>query len=168
MTNSEVFELLAASGPFPEDTDKLQLYGQFVGAWDISSIWYNKSGVEKRGNGTWQFTWILGGRGIQDVLFSSDASSDQYGTTLRCYDSVLDAWHISWMQPAGNEYVHLLGRQVENRIVQEGCGTDQRSYERWSFVDITAYKFTWLSEVSYDQGRTWFLEQEMHAARRMS
>jgi len=110
--------------------------------------------------------WILGGRGVQDVLFATETPPHQFGTTLRCSDVTLDAWHISWMQPASGEFVHLLGRKVADRIVQEGAGPDQRRQERWSFADITPDTFTWLGEVSFDGGAVWFVEQEMRAIRR--
>jgi hypothetical protein len=164
---SNVFELLAASSPFSEYADKLMLFGQFVGSWDIDSTWYDPGGSSRKGTGEWHFTWILGGRGIQDVLFASGTPSHQFGTTLRCYDAALDAWHVSWMQPYSGEFVHLVGRKVEDRIVQEGVGSDPRRRERWSFTDITPNAFLWLGEVSFDNGATWALEQEMRARRRV-
>jgi hypothetical protein len=70
------------------------------------------------------------------------------------------------MLPHGAEFVHLLGRDAGDRIVQEGMGSDRRRRERWSFTKITAQSFLWLGEVSLDDGLTWFLEQEMRATRR--
>ena len=101
------------------------------------------------------------------MLFASGAPVHQFGTTLRCYDSVIDAWHLAWMQPASGEYVYLLGRKVGDRIVGEEVNspvTDRRV--RWSFRDITPDSFLWLGEVTSDDGVTWFLEQEMRAVRR--
>lgn len=166
MKQFRIFDLLAASGPFPEYAEKLMLYGQFVGSWDIAAIWHDQIGGHKEGKGEWHFDWILGGRGIQDVLFSTEASPHQFGTTLRCYDVVTDVWHVAWMQPSGGEFVHLTGRKVGDRIVQEGVGSDPRRRERWSFTEITSASFLWLGEVSFDNGATWFLEQEMRAIRR--
>lgn len=165
MRQKDVFSLLAASGPFLEYASKLMLYGQFVGSWDIESTWYDRDGGYRKGNGNWHFAWILGGRGIQDILYPSGASSDQFGTTLRCYDPAMDAWHIAWMQPFGGEFAHMVGRRAEDRIVQEGTGVDPGRLYRWSFTDITPTSFLWLGEVSFDQGVTWILEQEMRARR---
>src|SRR5919109_244353 len=128
-----VFELWAAPGPFEEDSDRLMAFGQFVGAWDMESTWYDQSGGRRQGTGEWHFAWILGGRGVQDILFTSGAPPHQVGTTLRCYDQALDAWHVAWMQPASGEFVHLLGRQVGDQIVLEGAGPDPRRRERWTF-----------------------------------
>ncbi len=130
MKQLNILELLAASGPFPEYAENLMLYGQFVGSLDIAAIWHDQSGGHKQGKGEWHFDWILGGRGIQDVLFPAGAFPHQFGTTLRCYDVTTDVWHVAWMQPYGGEFVHLTGRKVGNRIVQEGVGSDPRRRER--------------------------------------
>jgi hypothetical protein len=60
----------------------------------------------------------------------------------------------------------LIGRQIGDRIVQEGTGPDTRRLERWVFSDITPATFTWRGEASFDGGATWVLEQEMLARRR--
>jgi hypothetical protein len=73
MEGTAVFDLLAATRPFTEYADKLTLYGQFVGSWDIDATWYEREGGQRKGTGEWHFAWILGGRGIQDVLFASRA-----------------------------------------------------------------------------------------------
>jgi hypothetical protein len=36
----------------------------------------------------------------------------------------------------------------------------------WRFTAITADSFTWLGELSVDEGRTWHLEERMDARRR--
>ena len=161
-----IFNLLAASEPFPGYTEKLMLYGQFVGSWDITSTWHDQSGGQTHGKGEWHFAWILGGRGIQDVLFAAKTSPHQFGTTIRCYDAKTDVWHVAWMLPAGGEFVNLTGRKEEDRIVQEGTSSDPRRRERWSFTEITPDSFLWLGEGSFDNGATWFLEQEMRGIRR--
>ena len=142
------------------------LYGQFVGSWDIEATWYDRQGGTSTAKGEWYFAWILGGRGVQDVLFASGAPPDRYGTTLRCYDASADAWHIFWVQPSGGEFVRLLGRKMGDAIVQEVVPSDAERRERWSFTDMTPGTFVWLDEVSLDNGATWFLEEEMRATRR--
>ncbi len=165
MAQSKALDLLGASGPFADYADKLQLYGQLVGSWDIEATWFLQDGSTHKGRGEWHFAWILGGRGVQDVLFSKGAACDRYGTTLRCYDPAADAWQVTWMQPYGGEFVHLTGRRVGERIVQEGRGTDPSRLERWSFSEITPDSFLWQGEVSFDQGASWILEQEMRGTR---
>ncbi|MBN1319227.1 MAG: ribose 5-phosphate isomerase B [Thermoleophilia bacterium] len=158
--------LVGAAGPAPEHAEKLMLYGQFVGSWDIECTWYEREGSARTASGEWHFGWILGGRGVQDVLFPSGVSRDQYGTTIRGYDTASDTWHICWMQPWGGEFVYLVGRAVGDRIVQEVEGPHPGRLERWSFTEITPRSFVWLGEVSSDDGLKWFVEQEMRARRR--
>jgi hypothetical protein len=164
MAAHPVFDLLPANGPLPQDAARLAAYGRLVGSWDIEALWHQPDGTRRTGTGEWHFDWILGGTGIQDVLLASGAAPHQYGTTIRCYDRSMDAWHLAWMQPAGGEFINLLGRQVGDRVVAETQGEEPR--RRWSFTEITSRSFHWLGEVSYDQGVSWFLEQEMWAARR--
>jgi hypothetical protein len=156
-------DFLAATGPFPQDAHRLALFGQFVGSWTIQGVWHQLDGTSRSGKGEWHFDWILGGRGIQDILFASGALPHQFGSTLRCYDKDIDAWHITWMQPASREFVNLIARQIGDRIVCESVGPGPR--RRWSFSEITDRSFHWLGEVSSDEGRTWLLEQEMWGSR---
>jgi hypothetical protein len=165
MGELDVLKLLAAAGPYPPDADKLMLYGRLVGTWDVESTWH-QAGVQTHGTGTWVFGWVLGGRGVQDVLFASGAAPEQYGTSLRCYDAATDAWHIARMQLASGEFVHLVGRQVGDLVVQEGINSVASRRERWTFSEITRDSFRWTGGVSFDAGATWLVEQEMGGRRR--
>jgi len=160
-----IFQSLEAQGPDPEFADKLMLYGQFVGGWKIASTWIKEGGKRLHAEGEWYFGWILGGRGVQDVLFRKKSPPRTFGTTIRCYDPKSDVWHVTWMQPHGGEFVHLIGRQIGDRIVQESIGSDPGRRQRWSFTEITPKSFLWLGESSMDGGVTWTLEQEMRGVR---
>lgn len=158
-------QMIAADGPYAEYADKLMLYGQLVGSWKITSTWYDSSGASHSRQGEWHFAWVLGGRGVQDVLYESGSAPSAYGTTLRCYDPAGDVWHLTWMQPSDREFSHLLGRQDGDRIVQENPGTAPGNKMRWTFSDITPDSFRWRGEASHDNGQTWALKQEMLATR---
>jgi hypothetical protein len=54
------------------------------------------------------------------------------------------------MKAESREYVHLVGRSVGDRIIQEGAGPDPRLIVHWSFLDITPNTVTWRGEVSTD------------------
>jgi len=163
-----VLDLLAADGPYEEYADHLMLYGQFVGSWGIHSTNFQADGTRTEWQGEWHFAWVLGGRGVQDVLLEIDAPAHEYGTTLRCYDEAHDVWHVSFMAPGAKEFVHLVGRKSGEQIIQEITGPDPHRFERWIFSDITPRAFTWRDEVSLDEGKTWALEQEMHVVRHMA
>lgn len=166
MRSRDVFDLLAASGPFAGYAERVMLYGRFVGSWDVEATWYEGGEARRRGEGEWHFAWVLGGRGVQDVLYGAGAPPDRFGTTLRCYDPEKDTWHIAWMQPASGEFVYLQGRPVGDDIVQEVLfPVAGGQCERWRFTEIAPDSFRWLGEVSKDGGATWELVQEMRARR---
>src|SRR5947208_16011412 len=57
---------LGAEGPFPELKEKLMLFGQFVGDWEMDARYPQPDGTEIKAKGEIHFGWILNGRGVQD------------------------------------------------------------------------------------------------------
>lgn len=142
-------------------------YEPLIGSWDIRSRWFAEDGSTTReAQGEWHFSWILGGWGVQDVLFVTGAPPDQRGTTIRCYDESADCWRAVWMAPRGGEFVSLDARVTADELVQEGEALDGSSRQRWSFSAITATSFVWRGEASTDGGASWRLDQEMHGTLR--
>lgn len=153
---------LAADGPHPALGSHADLYGRFVGSWDIDNTALDETrGEWTRSAGEVHFAWVLAGRAIQDLWASSGG---EFGTTLRVYDAALDAWRITWTHPANGWAGTMIGRAEDDGIVQ--IGTDERGQPiRWSFGEITADSFVWRGEAG-GPGGTWRLVQEMHARRR--
>ena len=87
-----------------------------------------------------------------------------YGTTIRAYDPILDAWRIFWIDPATNSYRQQIGHSQGANIVQEGT-TDSGGLPRWSFTDITPQSFRWTAEGSMDHGASWRLFVAVFARR---
>ena len=172
MSHQAMLDLLAADGPHPGHRDKLMLFGQFVGSWDVDILLYQPDGTTRPLSGEWHFGWVLGGRAIQDVLITRPAgdAAGQAGSTLRAYDPHTDAWWVVWVGPADREFSTLFARQVGDRIVLEGQwtvadgGRAGRAFE-WSFSDIAEDRFHWQGRISRDGGQTWRLVEEMHARR---
>jgi hypothetical protein len=161
--DNPILRFLPADGPHPDLDPNADLYGGFVGSWDIDNHQYDESrGEWVDSRGECHFGWILEGRAIQDLWGSPRRG---FGTTIRSYDPSIDAWRIHWFAPAWTSYCTLIGRADGNRIMQEGEQSDGRLI-RWSFNDITPDSFLWRGEISDDSGATWRLEQEMHARRR--
>ena len=161
----DLFELLVADGPHEGPEANRRLYAPLIGSWEVDSTWHRPDGSKRTATGEWHFKWVLGGLGIQDLLFEKGAPAHRYGATLRCYDAAVDAWRVTWMAPAAFEYVSLVGRQVGDRIVQQGHAMDGSSLERWTFSQLTHEGFLWQAESSRDQGETWRLDQEMSGSR---
>jgi hypothetical protein len=173
MTNP-FLDALGADGPSPDRAGKMDLYGRFVGSWDLDVRQFSEDGSERRRAGEWHFGWALEGRAIQDVwivpprgeLRRGDAAANvnSYGTTLRVYDPRIDAWQIQWTDPVTENFLHMIGRKQGDDIVQLGSRPDGVLI-RWSFSEITPNSFRWRGEVSADQGATWRLNVEFSARR---
>ncbi|HEX2084155.1 MAG TPA: hypothetical protein VHF89_00605 [Solirubrobacteraceae bacterium] len=136
-----------------------EIYAPFIGSWDVES--------SVAGRGEWHFERVLGGLGVQDVIFPAGAPPEQHGITLRAYDERLGLWRAFFVSPGDGEFVQLVARRDGDRIVQEGhdLGRPERRL-RWSFSEIEPEAFLWRGEASEDDGETWRLTHEMRARRR--
>jgi hypothetical protein len=161
---------LHAGGPYGPLADRLNLFGQFVGAWDLD--WHGKdhAGNDITVPGELHVGWILGGRAVQDVwrvpVDPADAPGMRgfHGTTVRFYDPEIDGWRSTWIDPLNGRVLRFIGRPDDGGIVLLGIDDDPR--ERWSFRDIGPDGFLWTGETSRDNGRTWVQYEAMLARRR--
>src|SRR5690349_11393587 len=179
MTQSIFASLLHAEAPAPDLKDKLDLYGRFVGDWDSEVTAYAPGGATFAETGEIHFGWILEGRAIQDIwmiprrdarasgMTPFPVAGNWYGTTLRIYDSTIDAWRIFWIDPGRHTFRQQIGRREGADIVQEGR-TESGSLSRWRFTEISPNSFRWLGEASNDDGKTWRLIVEVRAKRRVA
>lgn len=136
-------ERLAANGPYTPHQDDLMLYGRLVGTWDVEWTRFAQDGTpaEQR-QAEWHFGWILGGRGVQDVIWQKGDPPHLDGTTIRCYDAEHRLWRLAFMSPHDGEFVTMTGRAGPDHgsIVQD---LDGRPNDRWTFDGITAATFRW-------------------------
>jgi len=169
-------DALKAGGPAPERGRNMDLYGRFVGSWDLVVTRFFKDGTTRQRDGEWHFGWVLEGRAIQDVWIvpgrgagrdATPAAELFYGTTLRTYDPHIDAWHIQYTDPASQTYSTMIGRADGPDIVQLGHDAGGDAI-RWSFRDISDDYFLWRGEVSGDSGKTWRTLVEFTARRRVA
>ena len=149
---SAFLDALGADGPSADRAGKMDLYGRFVGSWDLDVRQFSEDGRECRRAGEWHFGWALEGRAIQDVwivpprgeLRHGDAAArfNSYGTTLRVYDPDIDGWRIQWTDPVTRSFLQMIGRADGDDIVQSGTRPDGQLL-RWSFREITPDAFLW-------------------------
>jgi hypothetical protein len=174
MTHSKFLEALGADGPAADRAGKMDLYGRFVGSWDLDVTQFPQPGASRQRKGEWHFGWALEGRAIQDVWIvpprgelrhgDAAANANSYGTTLRVYDPRIDAWQIQWTDPVTRNFLQMIGRAEGSDIVQLGTRPDGHLI-RWSFREITRDSFQWRGEVSGDDGASWHRNVEFSATR---
>jgi hypothetical protein len=159
--------VLAAPGRSPTIPDSMDVYGWLIGSWDLEVA---ASGLR----GEVHFGWVLEGRAIQDVWImprrsdrtgNEETTQNMYGTTFRMWDPVIQAWRITWKNPAGGHYEEQIGRRIGADIVQVGARPNGTP-TRWTFTEITPDSFRWLGEALEADGKTWKLEGEFRARRR--
>ena len=161
-------EGLAADRPDPDLKEKLMLFGQFVGDWDIIEARYVQAdGTWVKMKGEVHFGWILGGTAVQDVWIGYREGSGKmslFGTTIRFYDPKIDAWRSTWLSPLKGLVQTFVARKVKDDIVLE-LQTIDGYPEKWIFSEITSKSFRWYSEEMHDNGKTWLLTEEMQIQR---
>lgn len=169
---ASMIEALRSDGPQPELGEKLQLFGQFVGSWDVEIINYKPDGSREVVQGEWHFGWVLEGRAIQDVWIapkrslraSSGGVNGDYGATLRFYDPEIDGWRSTWIGPVKGYVLPFIARLVGEEIVLEGR-SESGQYRKWIFSDITSESFKWRALESDNNWLTHRMVQEMFARR---
>jgi hypothetical protein len=158
-------EGLSAFGPDPELKEKLDLFGQFVGDWDILECKYlQDDGTWSNDKGEIHWRWILEGKAVQDVWSTIDKETRKVipgGTTIRFYDPKIDAWRSTWISPDQGVVKEFVGRTVGEEIVLELVNHAEGRLDRWIFSEITPIAFRWRGEKSHDSGKTWKMYEEM-------
>jgi hypothetical protein len=169
--NKHVIKGLGADGPDPNMREKLMLFGQFVGDWDIVEARYPQpDGTEIKRNGEIHFGWILDGRATQDVWMTHQENPPRAvpaETTIRFYDPMIDTWHSIWISPLHGIIQTFLARKVGDEIVLEGKSKEGFP-ERWIFSEIAGNSFRWRSVESHDNENTWQLTEEMQVRRKLA
>ncbi len=159
---------LGADGPKPESKGRLNLFGQFVGDWDIDWREVRPDGSERRKKGRLYVRWILEGRAVQDIWSALEGDPPREvpaGTTVRFPNADGETWTSLWIAPDRNLLRRFVARQVGSEIVL-ATTKDDGNPEHWIFSEITPIAFRWRAEDSRDGGKTWTLTEEMRIRRR--
>jgi hypothetical protein len=174
-TQNEILtDSLLATERAEEIPEAADIYGWLVGSWDLTVHHYWGEDVSALGlTCEVHASWVLEGRAIQDVWIMParserdgppDPRLNMCGTTLRVWDPTIEAWRISWRNPAGHHHHDQIGRRQGADIVQIGVRPDGVP-TRWRFTELTGESFHWLGESLAGDGATWKLEGEFRGRR---
>ena len=165
---------LTGDGRAPEIPAASDVYGWLCGSWDLAVLRYRGIDVSSQGlTGEVHAARVLEGRAVQDVWImprrgnrtAADPTMNMYGTTLRSWDTSIQAWQIAWTNPVSGHRENQVGNWNGSDILQTGERSDGTK-TRWTFSEITADAFHWRGEALYPQAADWTLEGEFLATRR--
>jgi hypothetical protein len=158
--------LLVVAGVTEPAAENADLFGQFVGDWEVEVTFYRADGSRDGARGEWRFERILEGRAVQDVWRISTPKADPvgYGTTIRFYDPKIDAWRVTWHGVLNGVVYKFIARRAGSEIVLEGEDLGEPS--RWIFSNIEPDSFRWRAVSSTDGGKSWVLDQAMVVRRK--
>jgi hypothetical protein len=174
-------EILAPPGRSPDIHPEDDLYGFFIGSWELDVVAFPDDGEVTHSTGEAHCAWVLDGRAVQDVFINpqraersdppgglrapdSPKFANWYGTTFRYFDPTIHAWRVFWFNPDDGVRAELIARRRGDEIVQEGHFPDGTPI-RWTFSHITPDSCQWRGERLQPDGKTWQLQVEFRARR---
>jgi hypothetical protein len=164
---------LVAPGRSPEIPEALDVFGWFVGDWELEVKVYWVDVSARHLTGEVHASRVLEGRAVQDVWImprrsertaEPERTCNMYGSTLRMWDPAIQAWRVRWTNPVTARGNELIARWQGKDIVQLGTHPDGTPI-RWIFSEITADSFRWTGESLQADGKTWNLEGEFYGRR---
>ncbi|MGE4249688.1 MAG: hypothetical protein AB7F09_09860 [Parvibaculaceae bacterium] len=161
---------LISDGPHKDIPEGQRIFAPFIGDWDLVVSWFDETGkLTRRERGEWHFSWILEGRGIQDVWIVPPRDERgghpdlyEYGTSLRFFDSARDVWQSTWIGPMHRMVRTFAARRIGDDVVLETTEGEVPRM-RWSFADIKTDSFSWRNEIRIGSG--WRIQQTFDARR---
>jgi hypothetical protein len=109
------------------------LFDQLVGTWDVRYEFTDKNGKLRSNRGQVHYSWILGGKALQETWTSDSESKDLqlFGTTIDFYDLKPQRWTAVWIYPAAGMTMLMTGGEANGSFVL--TGHDQSgALQRWS------------------------------------
>lgn len=160
-------DALLSEVPHPTIPQDNRIFEPFIGSWTLVVRWFDEDGrLNRQVPGEWHFARVLDGRAIQDIWITPSREErngqGEYGTSLRFYDSTINAWRSTWIGPVHRVIYTFIARGIDDRVVLETTD-DMPLKMRWSFSDISPNSFRWSNEVW--QNERWRTQQTFDAQR---
>jgi hypothetical protein len=101
---------------------------------------------------------VLEGRAVQDVWIvppraerALGAEPYEYGTSVRFFDTNLDAWRSVWIGPERGLLLNFVVQKDGEDIILETRREDGQRMQ-WMFSEIASDRFHWRSRVEAGEG----------------
>lgn len=167
-------DALVSSQRAPELVDADDIFGFLIGSWDIEAVLHDPDGRTQRIKGEIHASWVLEGRAIQDLFIfprrtdrasGVPAQGDRYATTIRTYDRALQAWRVTFINPAADETsAQLIACRRGQGIEMEGQLAGGTRI-RWRYQSVTPTSFQYSAEKLGSDGKSWQLYLELFGTR---
>ena len=160
----DFFKALTSENKNMKIPEEFNYFGKLIGSWKFNYADNNTSRMVK---GEWHFAWILEGMAIQDVIIlpsydTRDANphpDDEYGTTIRVYNSDTHTWDISYCYTGG--IIRLEAIKLGDMIVLTNIDNDKK---KWVFSKMENNNFHWQNVTVKDSGE-WHINADIYAER---
>ena len=130
-------------------------FGQYIGDWKIEDEQLAQDGSAwSEGKGArWIFACVGDGTAVQDFWLPNGGG---FGTNLRTYNADTETWEIVWSASSQQGLMHITAQQDEDGvIVMDIVKPEQNPPRRIKFFPATAAGWNWVSEMSFDEEKTW-------------
>jgi hypothetical protein len=121
--------------------------------------------------GWWSAVRLAEGQILDEYRVVGDKGETFYvTTTMRAYNAIADRWELIGMDEGNGLQDFGTGRRVgsEMHIEQKfGVASGKPTIRRIRYYDIRPDRFSWTSDLSRDEGKTWIKEELTIEARRV-
>ena len=146
-------EALISEGKNKALPEEFDYFGKLIGSWQIDYVESNSSRTIR---GEWHFSWVLEGMAVQDVIV---LPGFEYGTTLRVYNPVTNAWDVAYCYTG--KIMRFEARKQDGIIVLTNLEDKRR---KWVFAKIEDERFHW-QDVTVTEDGEWDVKFDLYARR---
>lgn len=164
-------ETLVASKEADFISEEHNLFKPLIGDWDFVMSYHPGTPKERKVEGEWFFSWVLGGMAVQDVfvcprrstLITERDKCTVYGSVIRVYNQIKNNWDV--FSTCNGASLIMEANKVGDSIVMDSISASKYKVKR-IFSDITENSFNWQIAISKDDGHNWLVHAKMSATRK--